>query len=58
MFFGKYMCADSSIAITPKSIIDKNIADLDNHRKPTTPDFGVSFFRILLYHANNLYQYN
>jgi hypothetical protein len=35
------MCADSSIAITPKSIIDKNIADLDNHRKPTTPDFGV-----------------
>ena len=37
----KYMCADSSIAITPKSIIDKNIADLDNHRKPTTPDFGV-----------------
>jgi hypothetical protein len=22
----KYMCADSSIAITPKSIIDKNIA--------------------------------
>ncbi|VVH60053.1 hypothetical protein BSPCLSOX_2553 [uncultured Gammaproteobacteria bacterium] len=37
----KYMCADSSIAVTPKSVIDKHTTSLDNYRKPTTPDFGV-----------------
>jgi hypothetical protein len=37
----KYMCADSSIAVTPKSVIDEHVADFDSRRKPTTPDFGV-----------------
>jgi hypothetical protein len=35
------MCADSSIAVTPKSVIDEHVADFDSRRKPTTPDFGV-----------------
>jgi hypothetical protein len=30
-----------SIAVTPKSVIDEYVADLDSRRKPTTPDFGV-----------------
>jgi hypothetical protein len=33
--------ADSSIAITPKSVIDKNGAYFDTRRKSMTPDFGV-----------------
>jgi hypothetical protein len=39
----KYMCADSSIAVTPKSVIDEHVADFDSRRKPTTPDFGVVY---------------
>ncbi|SSC08125.1 hypothetical protein [bacterium endosymbiont of Bathymodiolus sp. 5 South] len=35
------MSADSSIAITPKSVIDKNGAYFDTRRKSMTPDFGV-----------------
>jgi hypothetical protein len=58
------------IAITPKSVIDKNGAYFDTRRKSMTPDFGVwvegnertsfetfpffAFFRILLYHSNPL----
>jgi hypothetical protein len=31
----------TSIAITPKSVIDKNGAYFDTRRKSMTPDFGV-----------------
>jgi hypothetical protein len=34
-------CLCSSIAVTPKSVIDEHVADFDSRRKPTTPDFGV-----------------
>ncbi len=37
----KYMCADSSIAVVPKNVIDEHGAFLNNRRTPTTPDFGV-----------------
>ena len=35
------MDADSSIAVTLKSTIDKRGALMDERRTPTTPDFGV-----------------
>ncbi|VVH67034.1 hypothetical protein BSPLISOX_2237, partial [uncultured Gammaproteobacteria bacterium] len=37
----KYMCADSSIAVTPKYIIDENIEYFDTRRNSAVPDFGV-----------------
>jgi hypothetical protein len=37
----KHMDADSSIAVTLKSTIDKRGALIDERRMPTTPDFGV-----------------
>jgi hypothetical protein len=37
----KHMDADSSIAVTLKSTIDKRGALMDERRTPTTPDFGV-----------------
>ncbi len=35
------MSTDSSIAVTPKSVIDKNGAYFDTRRKSMAPDFGV-----------------
>jgi hypothetical protein len=35
------MSADSSIAVTPKSVIDKGVAYLDTYRTSIVPDFGV-----------------
>jgi hypothetical protein len=35
------MCADSSIAVTPKYIIDENIEYFDTRRNSAVPDFGV-----------------
>jgi hypothetical protein len=54
------MCADSSIAVVPKNVIDEHGAFLNNRRTPTTPDFGVwvEGNRILLYLSNCVYQYN
>ncbi len=37
----KHMSADSSIAVTPKSVIDKGVAYLDTYRTSIVPDFGV-----------------